>query len=88
MLPEELKFWKDTATALKKENAPVLLEYGDIHTKTVGNIVEVQPGGIVFHDEQALDGVNDFVTYGKIDRMQRRVTAAGETALKSRAAGR
>lgn len=84
MLPEEVKFWKDAANALKKENATVLLEYGDIHTRSYGQILEVQAGGIVFHDDGAVEGVNDFITYGKIDKMQRRPIAAGAGGLPDR----
>lgn len=85
MLQEELKFWKDTATKLLKENTPILLEYGDVHSRAYGTIVEVQPGGIVFHDDGALEGVNDFITYSKIDKMQRRPLAAA-APLKAKGA--
>lgn len=77
MLQEEIQFLKETASKLLKDETPVLLEWGDVHQRTYGEIVEVHNGGIVFHDEAALDGVNDFIAYGKIDKLQSRPLTAG-----------
>ncbi len=89
MTPEEIKFLKETAELLKKENAPVLLEYGDVHNRAFGRITDVKAGGIVFHDDGAREDVNDYLTWSQIDRMQRRPLASGMGEVpRSKAAGK
>lgn len=88
MTPEEIKFLRDTANLLKKEDARTLLEYGDVHNRAYGNIVDVAQGGITFQEENALPGATDFVPWSRIDKMARRPLAATSVEeTKRRSAG-